>query len=265
MLKRLLCNNGVNIKKVGAMLVLSVLLALLGGCAEDRALLKKKEAKAKEELGISLVRDGQRRAGLKRLLEAAQLDPENPDIHHETALVYRDLGEHERSLQEFHKALALRPDFPEARNNLGTLYLLLKKWDLAIGCFKTAINNVTYETPHFAYNNLGLAYYNQGNYKEALMNYRKALNADPSFGLAYYNLGRVYEAMTKWDEAVDAYKNAISLYSGDVPAHFKLGKLYLKLDRRKEAAHELRRAADLDPDGPLGKEAKALIQHYQLE
>ena len=55
------------------------------------------------------------------------MDPNNPELSHEIALAYRDMGQYDLSLQYFQKTFRLNPDFPEARNNLGTLYILLKE------------------------------------------------------------------------------------------------------------------------------------------
>ncbi|MBW2119136.1 MAG: tetratricopeptide repeat protein, partial [Deltaproteobacteria bacterium] len=148
-------------------------------CAGNQAATKKK-ATAFENLGMAHVREGNLRAGLAKLLEAVKLDPENPDLQHEVGIVYRNLGEYKLALPHFKKALALRPRFPEAQNNLGTLYLLLKDWDRAVECFQKAMNDVLYKTPRIAYNNLGLAYYNKGEYQKAIDRYRHAIKLFPS-------------------------------------------------------------------------------------
>ena len=96
------------------------------GCAVNNYAEANKEQKARalEKLGLSYVAQGNLRAALKELLKAVELEPNNVDIHHELAMVYRDLGEYDSALKHFQKVLTLRPRFPEARNNLGSLYLV---------------------------------------------------------------------------------------------------------------------------------------------
>lgn len=215
---------------------------------------------ALESLGISLIRHGELRAGLEKLLEAAKLDPENANIHNELGLTYRDLGAYQKSMVHFKKALAIRSKFSEAQNNLGTLYLLEKKWDLAIDCFQRAVSDILYRTPHFAYNNMGLAYYNKGKYQKAIENYQKALKFFPSYSLCYENLALTYEAINRWESAIEAYKKSID-YAPDYPTpHFNLARLYLRLDRNDEAARELKLTMEIDPKGPYGNEAKRLLE-----
>lgn len=245
--------------KKGIFIITIFLSTLLIGCAGNKILIKKK-SQALEDLGNSLIQQGDLRGGLEKLLEANRLDPENANIHSGLGRAYRDLGRYENSIAHFKKALALQAEFPEAQNNLGTVYLLLKEWDLAIDRFQRAVSDILYKTPHFAYNNMGLAYYNKGNYQKAIENYQKALRFFPSWSLCYENLALAYEAIDSFQVAIESYKRSIS-YAPDYPTpHFNLARLYIKLNRNDDAAKELRLTMEIDPDGPYGNEAKRLLE-----
>ena len=246
--------------------IISVLIMfsiLFTGCAENKVVAGKEKARAMENMGITLARQGKLRAGLEQLLKAAELDPENPDLHHGIALVYRDLGEYQLSLQHFKKALALKPQFSEAQNNLGTLYLLMRKWDLAIECFQTAVKNIIYKTPEIAYNNMGYAYYNKGEYEKAINHYNMALRSSPSYAGCHANLGLAYEAIKRWEEAIEAYRKSIRYVPENPTPHFRLGKLYYELNRRDEAKETLKQFLSLAPEGPDAKEAKELLRKIE--
>ena len=234
----------------------------LTGCAGNQAATKKK-TEALQRLGTSLVQQGNLRAGLEKLLEAAKLDPANSAIHQELALAYRDLEEFQLSLNHFKKALELRPEFPQAWNNMGTVYLLLRQWDQAINCFQMAVGDILYRTPHFAYNNLGLAYIKKEQYQKAIASFHKALKFAPSFGPARTNMGLALERMNSWEEAIDAYKTAISVDPEYPASHFHLGRLYMRLNRNSEAAEELHQTIKLDPRGSLAQEAKKLLDSME--
>jgi len=122
----------------------------------------------------------------------------------------------------------------------------MKKWDLALESFNAAANNILYRTPHFAYNNMGLVYYNKGDYQNAIGSYKKALELAPDYSPCYENLARAYEAIE---------------YDPGYPAsHFNLAKLYLKLNRAKEADRELKLTIEIDPKGRYGVEAMRLLR-----
>jgi tetratricopeptide (TPR) repeat protein len=249
----------IRLKNKKGILVLILLSTLLIGCAENKILIKKK-SQALEDLGKSRILQGHLREGLEKLLEASRLDPENANIHNELGLVYRNLGVYEKSIVHFKRALALRAEFPEAQNNLGTVYGLLKEWDLAIDRFQMAASDILYKTPHIAYDNMGLAYYNKGNYQKAIENYQKALRFFPSYSRCYENLARAYEAINSFQAAIESYNKSIT-YSPDYPTpHFSLARLYIRLNRKGEAAKELMLTMEIDPDGPYGNEAKRLLE-----
>ena len=241
-----------------ALLCISIIVVGCIGCAANQV-NEKTKAKALQNYGYALIQEGNIRGGLQKLLEAVKLDPENADIHHELALAYRGIQEYQFSLRHFSKAVLLRPGFSEAHNNRGTVYLILGKWDLAIDCFEKAISNIAYKTPHFAYNNLGMAFFNKKDYDRAIASYLRAIELFPSYIVGYTNLGLAYEQVRRWEEAVDAYKKAIK-YGPDYPtAHFNLGRLYLELGKQGEGVKELKLALELDPEGPIGRKSEKLL------
>jgi type IV pilus assembly protein PilF len=243
------------------LLLISLVLSLQG-CAGSQSASKEK-AGALRNLGSSLVQEGNLRAGLEKLLEAVELDPTDSDTHHELARVYRDLEEYRLSLDHFKKALRLRPDFPEALNNMGTVYLKLRQWDPAIDCFQQAGGNLLYKTPHYAYNNLGLAYFGKGEYWKAIASYQKSLKLAPAYSPAHTNLGLALERIKRWEAAMAAYEKAIEVDPDYAPAHFNLGRLHLKFNRSAEAAEELRQTIRIDPRSPFAHEAKRLLNEIR--
>lgn len=245
-------------KSIFSILVIFFLLISLPNCAND-IVSSKEKVRAIENMGLSLISQGNLRAGLEQLLKANELDPNNPDLQHELALVYRDLGEYDLSLTHFKSALDLKPIFPEAQNNLGTLYLILNRWDLAIEFFQKAIDNLLYKTPEIAYNNMGLAFYRKGEFRKAIESYKLALGEVPSYTSCYANLGLAYEAVNNTKAAVNAYESAVSIDPEFWAVRFNLGRLYIKLNRTSEAAKEFQLIIKSDPHSPLSQEAKNLL------
>ena len=198
------------------------------GCATNRVNVKEK-VRALEDLGASFYRQGEFRLALEKLKEAETLDPNNAEIHHGLGVVYKGLGEYDLSLRHFKRALKLKPDYSEASNDMGTVYYLLKEWDQAIACFEKAASNLLYRTPHLAYDNMGQAYYNKGDHQQAVESYKKSIASAPDYP----------------------------------QSRLKLAQLYLILDRKDEAAEELKMVMEIDPDGRYGNEAKALMNSME--
>ena len=218
-----------------------------------------------QQLGMAHAAEGNLRKGFAQLLEAVKLEPDNAELNHQTAVVLRNLGEYQLSLKYFERALALQPKYPEARNNLGTLYLVMGKWDKAIACFKEAVSDIIYNSPQFAYNNMGYAYFKKGEYDKAIENYKRALRSSPSYTLCYTNLAQAYNAKGEFNEAVDYYKKGIVYFPKDASAHLGLAKALLGLGKKKEAKEELNLTIWADPAGPQAKEARERLKKLNIE
>ena len=236
-----------------------LLLLTIAACAGDKVVNKKRVA-ALQQLGMAHAADGNLRKGLAKLLEAVKLDPENADLNHQIAVIMRNLGEYRLSLKYFQRALALQPKFPEARNNLGTLYLLMGKWDKAIACFKETVSDILYDSPQFAYNNMGYAYFKKRDYDKAIENYKRALKASASYTLCRANLARAYEAKGELQEAGAAYRQCIFYFPKDTAAHLGLARTLLKQGKKKEAKEELDLTIWADPTGPEAREAREMLK-----
>ena len=239
-----------------------LLLPMIAACAGDKVIDKKK-VEALQQLGMAHAAEGNLRKGLAKLLEAVKLDPDNAELNHQTAVVLRNLGEYKLSLKYFNRALAIKPEYPEARNNLGTLYLMMGEWDKAIVCFKEAVSDILYNSPQFAYNNMGYAYFKKGDYDKAIENYKRALRSSPSYTLCYANLALAYEAKGEFNEAVAAYEKRIFYFPKDAAAHLGLAKALLSLGKKKEAKEELNLTIWADPAGPQAREAREKLKKIE--
>ena len=230
------------------------------GCATTGPEPGEKRVRALRDLGASYMRSGNYNLAARYLIEAAEADPGNADIANSLGLVYRELELFDRSLSEFKRALELRPGSPQFLNNMGVTYSLMGRWDDAIACFEKAAGDITYATPHFAFLNLGLAYYNKSEYNRAISYYERAIRANPYFTVAYENIGIAHEALGRWDDAREAYEMAILFEPDSADAYLLLGRLHQRLGRDADAADALKKAFDLDPSGPVGREAQGILR-----
>ena len=236
-----------------------MLLLTAAGCAGNKPPVNQKKVEALQQLGLAYAAEGNPRKGLAKLLEAAKIDPDNPELNHQIAVVLRNLGQYQMSIRYFNRALALKPRYPEAQNNLGTLYLVMGKWDRAIDCFKEAAKDILYPTPQFAYNNMGYAYFKKGDYDKAIENYKLALRSAPSYSLCYFNLALAQEARGDLKAAVEAYRQCVLYFPRNASAHLGMARVLLKLGRDREAKEELSLAIWADPAGPQAKEAREIL------
>lgn len=75
------------------------------------------------EKGVQADKAGDYKSALNYFQKAVNLDRNNPDIYNMLAHSQRKLGMIDEALDNYKKALSLRPNFPEAREYLGEAYI----------------------------------------------------------------------------------------------------------------------------------------------
>lgn len=86
--------------------------------------------------------------------------------------------------------------------------------------------------------NLGFAYGRKGDTKEAVREYRKALQYDPEDKDIHYNLGYLLSKQKRYKEAIEEYKKALAGSSQDKEVYYNLVLIYTTGLKDKEASRE---------------------------
>ncbi|WP_374713411.1 tetratricopeptide repeat protein [Symbiobacterium terraclitae] len=98
---------------------------------------------------------------------------------------------------------------------------------------------------------LGYAAELTGEYAEAAVHHRAALELDPLSRWTHFRLPLALSALGQHDEAIRAAEAAVSRWPGDSGFHWVLGRCLLKAGRPHEAGLSFRTALELNPDaGP---------------
>ncbi len=97
-----------------------------------------------------------------------------------------------------------------------------------------------------AWYNLGVIAHQDGRTAEARTAYEKALKIDPVFSSALYNEALLLESSDP-DRAMGLLERAIGADPPAATAHLRLGDLWVRKNRRREAAEEFRSAVAADP------------------
>ena len=80
------------------------------------------------------------------------------------------------------------------------------------------------------HNNLGLSYFEKGEFEEALTHYTKAINHDKKSAVHYNNRGLANYHINKLDDAKKDFDQAIELDPNDPTIIFNRGNVYLNWD-----------------------------------
>ena len=66
-----------------------------------------------------------------------------------------------------------------------------------------------------ALNNLGMVFYDQGEFALAIDNYQRAVKIEPGFSDAHYNLGNAFKQAGELKKAIDSYRASLALNPND--------------------------------------------------
>lgn len=122
------------------------------------------------------------------------------------------------------------------------------------------------------HNIMGIAYWSQGNFPEAIITYRKGLEiATSDTGFQYAipsfltNIGICYKAIGAYDKALDAYLQALSLVQDNQATYAStlnnIGLLYQELDERDKAMDQYQQALAIAEELKAYPQLKTSIQN----
>ncbi len=159
------------------------------------------------------------------------------------ALTGAQIGYWENSETLFRRTVAVTRNNYLAYNNLGFHLANSGKDDEAIINYRKAIEiDPTYED---ARNNLGHALAKKGNYAEAIPHYLAALRTKPNHVEVHNNLGNALTSLGKIDEGIEHYKIALTNDAKHADAHSNLGIALAMKGKLDEAIAEFNTALKL--------------------
>ena len=180
-------------------------------------------------------------------------------------IAYNDLGyflsKHghlQEAIDNFRKALQIKPDYEPTLANLGNALIVCNQYDQAITCYETLLRIDPSDAA--AYSNLGYALTAKGRLDEAIGNYQKALQIKPGLVDSLVNLSGALALKGRLEEASSQYRVALLLAPNDPQIHLALGGVLKQQGKLPEAADEFRAALCINPNY---QEAKLALQKLE--
>lgn len=176
------------------------------------------------------------------------------------ALLYRfgamrqEAGDNDQAIKNLKISLQFSP--PEEAGaiqfRLGLCYLAMGRHDKAVKALKDA--EPAYNNEHFLHFYLGICFFEQRDYLQAVDAFKRASNLLPPaedhmriliyLGTCYNNLQRYRDAIGPLEKAINLEKNVKEIYS-------ILGYSYFQLKDYDRAIDSLKMAVELDPDSAI--------------
>jgi type IV pilus assembly protein PilF len=238
-----------------------MILALLAGLtACGPSLTQRKDQSAIHyRLGVVHLNEKNLADALNELTKAVEIYPGDPSYHNALGLAYFAKGMNTEALASMDRALSIDHDYSEARVNKSAVYIVEQRWTEAVDEAKTAVKNIFYRTPEYAYYNMGWAYYNTGELEKAVESYSKAVAANKSYAQAWYSMGLAYEKMNKSKDAVHSYEKAAAAFPGYLDAYFNMGIALVKAKDKPGAVKAFEKVIEIAPASEKAQSAREYI------
>jgi len=119
---------------------------------------------------------------------------------------------------------------------------------------KKVITKETKEQPLTAsyYYHEGVDCYLHSKHREAIENFRKAVELDQTFADAHYYMGLVYAQNKMYNEAIKRYTEVINLMPNHASAHYYRGEAYMSTGEKERADEDFEQAKALEKAKGLG-------------
>jgi Tfp pilus assembly protein PilF len=261
-----------------------IALGAMAGCGPAATRVDPEASQKRYLLGADYFNKGLVEPALEELLKAVELDPNNPDAHNLLGLVWLRKGAEAEELstrnqclkgesltlekqeadtqfkkaeEQLRKAISLKQDFSEARNNLAVVMIHFGRYDEAVQLEEKALANIVYRDPYAAQGNLGQAYLEKHDFVRAAKALRQALFEQPKFCVGRYRLAKVYYEQKEWDHAAEEIEQVVNDKACPIQEAFHLaGMVALRRDDRDKAQRMFARCVDLAPRSCLASECK---------
>ncbi len=178
--------------------------------------------------------------------EALRLRPDYPEAHNNLAILLRARGADTEAARHYQEALDLRPDYPEAHYNYAAMLASRGAAAGAAEHYREALRlRPDYVDAHHGYANLLVA---RGELDDARTHYEEALRLRPHYPEAHNDYAILLEQADEPEQAVEHYREALRLGPDYPEAHYNYALLLESRGDRAGAEDHYRAALGLWPD-----------------
>jgi predicted O-linked N-acetylglucosamine transferase (SPINDLY family) len=160
-------------------------------------------------------------------------------------VIANQTGNNDMAVELIGKAIEINSTEPIYYNNIGNAFKAQGNLKQAVSSYQKAL----LLKPNFAEAlvSMGSVYIELDRLEEAISCFKKALQFKQNFADAYYNMAIALKKQNKIDEAIVCYKKSLELNSGFADAYYNLGAIYKQNFNFDESAFCYRKVLEIQP------------------
>lgn len=151
-------------------------------------------------------------------IATGKTSPSSPNTHNNLGDVYGRWGNKQKSMEEFQKAIQIKPNYADAYHNLANVNLEI------------------------------------GNQEKAIENYQNAIKFNPYLWQSYQNIAAIYFQQQKYDLSGEFIQKAIAINPKNVNLKSNLGLIYLAKGEKDKAKEIFTQVLSLDPQNQIARQ-----------
>lgn len=225
------------------------------------------QSDAEYDLAKDFFAKGKPREALDHANKAVALNEDNDKAHYMVAAILMQFCSSNRGLdapdckladveKSARAALKANPDFRDAKNFLGNVLILERRYKDAITVLEPLTKDPAYVQSYLAWGNLGWAQSEDGQIEPAIASLRNAIGTEPRFCVGHYRLGLALEKKNDLASAEQSLSSAITADpSCDAlqDAWEARGRVRVKLGKANDACTDYKRCEDISKETSTGQ------------
>jgi tetratricopeptide (TPR) repeat protein len=146
----------------------------------------------------------------------------------------------------FRRAIQQDPKFWEAYYNLGITYFNDRDYDNALKQFDIIISSIpSFEKPYYG---RGMIYMRKEDYAKAKEDFIKVSEFNPNDFRAFYYLGKISVLLKQYEDANKFLKKAAEINPDYADVYYEMGNIYFEQKNYRQAIPHYKKASELDPE-----------------
>ena len=174
-------------------------------------------------LALSALMQDRHAEALPHVESALRNDRVNPQYHFMAALCHAGVGKLDEAIASYRRALQYRPEFFEARANMGYLFECGGHIEEAAACYRQVLREQPDEW--YSLNRLGYCERLLGRPEAAIAFFERSLEGQPRFAPSHNEIALSLLQLGRRAEAIAAFRRAIEVDPQFLPAWCNLGKV----------------------------------------